>query len=98
MESQSDAVLDPPNELRVRVCRRGRQSAPTRLATYRQDVAERKLQPAPIAPRPDSVGELNGLSAALESESYESVRHEAFAESRVHRSEHEVSSRRPDQL
>ena len=88
MKANTNTILYSADELRIRVRRWCRQSAPARLATHRKDVPEPELQSAAVTPGANGVCELHGLGAAFHSEPDEGVWHEALAKSRVNGSEH----------
>jgi len=90
MESDTYAILDSANELRIGGSRRLGQTAPARLAAHVEDVAKGQLKATSVAPRSNRVGENDGLCAAFHSHAHKRVRHEALAESGVDRAEHEI--------
>lgn len=98
MKSDTDAVFDSANELRV--CRgrgRGEMAGPY-FAVDRQESAEGQLKSTSVAPGADGVGERRGLRAALQPKAGKAVGHEAFPKSGIDGPEEQVSVGRPDKV
>ena len=71
MEAYSNAVFDAAHELGIGAARWSREVAGAGLTVDGEHASERELQPAPITPRSDRIGEGGRLGAALESEASE---------------------------
>jgi len=98
MQSNSNSILDPANELGIdHRCRRS-QMAGSGFAIDRQESTECELNSAPVTPGSDRIRERRGLCTTLKSEPAKCVGHDAFAEPRIDGSEDEIGVGRPDQV
>jgi hypothetical protein len=87
MKSDSYSVLERANELAIRRRRRCGEMSGAHFAIDGKEPAECELESASVTPCADGVGERCWLSAALQAEAGEGVRHDAFSQAGIDGSE-----------